>query len=286
MGQALRAVYVDFLDFLPTNMPSNFQISHTHVWRTRESVENLFHGLYPLENREPDQTLTMHVKPSVIEVMTAPTPACPKLAKLVTEYHSSSEFQETLEPYLDLQTKLATAYNTTGVAVYNGSAALHDISASTFCHSLGMKPGLTTEDVATAMIPGTSSNRNLFRQNPDAELVKRLGVGAWLSEIVASFHDHSSPLQVYSAHDLSLDMFLAVVGESDLPWPPYSSNVVMELWQKEADESLVVRMFYEGMVVPAHPDLDCDLSECPLETLEAFLQKYIPTDFRAECVVG
>lgn len=250
--------------------------------RTRESVEGLFQGLYPLETRATNQTLTMHVKPSSIETMIPPTSSCPKLANLTSVYGTSSAYANTLSPYATLQKKLVAAYNTTGVAGFNTTSTLYDTASTSFCHGLGLKPNLTAEDIQIAVIPGTSAYHNLFRQNPSGEQVKRLAVGAWLSDILTSLSDRSSPLEVYSAHDASLDMFLSVVADADLPWPSFASNVLIEQWQK-ADGTLVVRMFYEGMIVPAHPDLGCDFSECPFGTFQTFLKKYIPSDFRAEC---
>ncbi|KAF3403518.1 Counting factor 60 [Penicillium rolfsii] len=282
LGDTLRSTYVDDLGFLPKKMDPGFKISHTYIWRTRESVENLMNGLYPLHTRIPGDTLTMHVKPSAIETMISPSSACPKLAKLISAYSSSSAYAATLAPYTALQDKLVKAYNTTGLAGYNTTAGLYDSASAAYCHGLGLKGDLTPEDIQTAVIPGTSSYHNLFRQNPSAELVKRLSVGAWLADILTSLSDRSTKLEVFSAHDASLDMFLSVVADPDLPWPPFGSNVLIELWQKKNGQQ-VVRMFYEGMVVPAHPDLACDFSACPLDTLEKFVKNYIPTDFKAEC---
>lgn len=42
-------------------------------------------------------------------------------------------------------------------------------------------------------------------------------------------------------------------------------------------------MFYEGMIVPAHPDLNCDFNACPVDTLNEFLEGYFPGDLQAEC---
>jgi hypothetical protein len=181
-----------------------------------------------------------------------------------------------------LQDKLVKAYNTTGLSGYNTTATLYDTASATYCHGLGLKGDLTPEDIQTAVIPGTSAYHNLYRQNPSAEQTKRLGVGAWLADILTSLSDRSTKLEVYSAHDASLDMFLSVVADPDLPWPPFGSNVIIELWQK-TNRQQVVRMFYEGMVVPAHPDLACEFSACPLDTLTKFVKKYIPTDFKTEC---
>ncbi|RMD42211.1 hypothetical protein DV735_g2901, partial [Chaetothyriales sp. CBS 134920] len=280
LGRTLRTVYVDTLSFLPEKMPSNIGIRHTYIWRTRMSVENLFQGLYPLDTREPDQTLTMNVKPSPIEVMVSPASACPKLANLTAVFSTSAEYNATMAPYTEVQNKLVDAYNASALTAYK--PYLYDSASAAFCHGLGLKGDLTEEDIQVAVVPGTSGYHNLWRQNSQAEVVKRLGVGAWLQEILAALADLSSPMQVYSAHDASLDMFLAVVADPDLPWPAFASNVIIEQWQK-ADGSLVVRMFYEGMIVPAHPNLDCDFSGCPIETLESFLKQYIPTDFTAEC---
>ncbi|KAL2787997.1 histidine phosphatase superfamily [Aspergillus keveii] len=284
LGRTLRSTYVDDRKFLPKKMDPDFKISHTYIWRTRESVENLMNGLYPLDTRRAGDTLTMHVKPSAIETMITPASACPKLAKLVSAYSSSPAYAATLAPYTAIQDKLVKAYNTTGVSGYNTTGALYDSASATYCHGLGLKGDLTAEDIQTAVIPGTSAYHNLFRQNPAAEQVKRLGVGAWLADILTSLSDRSTKLEVYSAHDASLDMFLSVVADPDLPWPPFGSNVVIELWQKK-NRQQVVRIFYEGMVVPAHPDLGCDFSACPLDTLTKFVKKYIPTDFKNECAV-
>ncbi|KAJ5698643.1 hypothetical protein N7462_000648 [Penicillium macrosclerotiorum] len=284
LGVTLRSTYVDDLGFLPKKMDPGFKISHTYIWRTRESVENLMNGFYPLDTRAPGDTLTMHVKPSAIETMVYPSSACPKLAKLISAYSTSSAYEETLAPYTALQNKLVNAYNTTGLASYNTTQVLYDPASAAYCHGLGLKGNLTPEDIQTAVIPGTSLYHNLYRHNPSAELAKRLSVGAWLADILTSLSDRSTKLEVYSAHDASLDMFLSVVADPDLPWPPFGSNVIIELWQK-TNGNQVVRMFYEGMVVPAHPDLDCDFSACPLDTLTTFFKKYIPTDFKAECTV-
>lgn len=252
------------------------------IRRTRESVENLFEGLYPLSTRPANATLTMHVKPSQIETIVSPASACPKLANLTASYAASPAYASTLAPHGYIQNKLVSAYNTTGIAGFNTTQTLYDTASCTYCHGLGLRGNLTVDDIQVATIAGTSVYHNLFRQNPNAEQVKRLAMGAWLQDILTSFNDTSSPLEVYSAHDASLDMFLSIVADPDMPWPAFASNVLVELWQQSNGTS-VVRMYYEGMVVPAHPELRCSLAACPLSTLRAFMQRYIPGDFQAEC---
>lgn len=224
----------------------------------------------------------MHVKPSSLETMIPPASACPKLANLTALYTTSSEYANTLAPYRVLQNNLVSAYNTTGLAGYNTTQSLFDTASAAYCHGLGLKGNLTASDVQAATIPGTSAYHNLFRRNKNGEQAKRLAVGGWLTDILASFSDYSQPLTVYSAHDASLDMFLSVVADPDLPWPPFASNILIELWQQKSG-SQVVRMFYEGMIVPANPSLNCSFTACPLQTLREFLSGYIPSDFKSEC---
>lgn len=286
-------------------MDPTFQISHTYIWsvpylrlshpsptniharRTRESVENLFHTLYPISTRPPNTTLTMHVKPSILETMISPAAAtCPKLANLTAQYTASAAYKSTLSPYTSLQSTLVAAYNTSHVPGYNTTQTLYDTASATYCHNLGLKGNLTADDIQLATIPGTSAYHNLFRpSNPDAEQAKKLAVGGWLQAIMASLNDTSTKLEVYSAHDASLDMFLSVVADPDLPWPPFAANVLTEVWTMDEGEK-VVRMYYEGMAVPAVDGLDCDFGEgCALHTLQAFLEGYVPDDFKDACAL-
>lgn len=224
----------------------------------------------------------MHVKPSVIETMISNPTACPKLAVLQAAFLNSSAYAATLAPYAGLQSTIVNAYGTKNLTGCNTTQTLYDTASATYCHGLGLKGNLTAENIQTLVIPGTSSLHNIYRTNPNAEEAKLLAVGPWLAQILASFADRSTKLQIYSAHDASLDMFLSVVADPDLPWPPFSSSVEIELWQHQT-EGLVVRMYYEGMIVPAHPALACSFEACPLNTLEAFLGRYIASDYAAAC---
>lgn len=241
-------------------------------------------GMYPPHYRAPDQTLTMHVKPSLIETKIGNTAACPRLAAIMSSYTNFTEYAATLAPYGDLQEKIVAAYNTSSIRGFNTTQGLYDTASAAYCHGLGLKGNLTAADIQTLTIPGTSAYHNVFRSNVNATEAKTLAVGPWLEEIIASFSDMSTKLQIYSAHDASLDMFLSVVADPDLPWPPFSSSVEIELWQHRQKGSLI-RMYYEGMTVPAHPELKCSFDGCPLDTLETFMKKYISKDLASDCKV-
>lgn len=55
---------------------------------------------------------------------------------------------------------------------------------------------------------------------------------------------------------------------------------------ERATRAVAARMFYEGMIVPAHPDLDCDFHACPFDLLKEILEGYIPSNFEEECKVA
>lgn len=137
-----------------------------------------------------------------------------------------------------------------------------------------------------------------FRYGPMAETMKRLAAGPFLRELAeslrATIHQSSSstrsvakayrPFEVFSAHDASLDMVLSVIADPNTPWPAYASTVILETWQ-QASGQYVVRVLYEGKVVPANAGLKCSLAACPAETFLAFIESYVPQDITKECKV-
>lgn len=152
------------------------------------------------------------------------------LANLTAQFVASTAYSDTLTPYATLQEKLVQAYNTIGVKGFNTTQTLYDTASATFRHGLGLKGNLTAADIQTATIPGTSSYHSFLRQGQHVYDAKRLAVGGWLAEILESLSNPAQPLVIFSAHDASLDMFLSVVADPDLPWPAFASSVLIELW--------------------------------------------------------
>ena len=73
-----------------------------------------------------------------------------------------------------------------------------------------------------------------------------------------------------------------MIAEKDTHWPGYASSVIFETWETAA-KKLVVRVLYEGKVVPANPNLKCTLDACPLDVFLDFVESYVPTNIAAEC---
>jgi len=113
-----------------------------------------------------------------------------------------------------------------------------------------------------------------------AEWVK-LGGGDFLKHLrekiqqVVEGKDPGDRLEVYSGHDLTLTALLANLGARVMRWPPYASNIVIELWRKDLSgpqsDSLLahsqplhasefgqyaVRIFYNGIPLVISPSID------------------------------
>ncbi|CAM9212039.1 unnamed protein product [Scytosiphon promiscuus] len=100
-------------------------------------------------------------------------------------------------------------------------------------------------------------------------------------------------VQVYSGEVDTVGGILAALNVTDWAWPPYASNIVLELWQRTESEALprmeggqieserFVRMLYNGRVVK--PNF-CQRDECPLRTYKSHVMQFlVPENLEAAC---
>ncbi|CAM9758377.1 unnamed protein product [Ectocarpus sp. 12 AP-2014] len=100
-------------------------------------------------------------------------------------------------------------------------------------------------------------------------------------------------VQVYSGEVDTVGGILAALNVTEWAWPPYASNIVLELWRRTEAEALprveggqigaekFVRMLYNGRVVK--PSF-CQREECPLRTYRShILQFLVPEDLEEAC---
>eukprot|EP00301_Raphidiophrys_heterophryoidea_P001830 c10866_g2_i1.p1 GENE.c10866_g2_i1~~c10866_g2_i1.p1 ORF type:complete len:190 (+),score=51.92 c10866_g2_i1:1096-1665(+) len=121
-----------------------------------------------------------------------------------------------------------------------------------------------------------------------------------------------SSLFVFVAHDNSIAATMSAFGMPQVPWPPYASNLIVELWkhpESSEPDAHYVRFVYNGKVVdmskastsprPTSPTPAtsttpiatsrppvCAGSLCSLALLRQYAQDHvIPSDYSAECLV-
>ncbi|KAF9131987.1 Acid phosphatase-like protein 2 [Mortierella sp. 14UC] len=87
---------------------------------------------------------------------------------------------------------------------------------------------------------------------------------------------------LYSGHDTTLMPLLGVLDSLDMRWPPYLSNILIELWETPSSESYI-RVIYNSRIVTTTTNW-CDLSWCPLQTFIDHLEKFLPgEDYLEKC---
>jgi lysophosphatidic acid phosphatase type 6 len=294
---------------LPKNLdPEELYVRNTYIWRTRTSAENFLNGFYPARTRDSkNSVITLNTYPQSIETLILNPTACPKLGLLYQSFFKTPTYTNHMKSNYALMQKVNTILGVDKIPTVN-TTLNGDTVMPRLCNNLplGCNPHdptqcLTRKDVVDLMTQSTFLYSGIFRYESTAEEIKRLAVGPILKTLSASIRatqkatassssssDRNKnkrrvrPFELYSAHDQSLDQILAVIGQQNLPWPAYGSSVIIELWKTAAKKD-VIRVLYEGKVVPAHPKLNCTLDACPLETFLAFIESYVPTNIAAEC---
>ncbi|GJJ72955.1 hypothetical protein EMPS_05313 [Entomortierella parvispora] len=306
VGQTLRAIYVDELKFLSSTLdPDDLYVRNTYVWRTKESAERFLDGFYPLKHRPHGvdaSVITLNTYPQSIETLIMNPGACERLAILYEGFFKTPTYLNYYKSNYALMTKVNTILGVTNVPTYN-TTMNGDAVMPRYCNKLPLgcsttdpSQCLTAQEVVQAMTESTFMYSAVLRYESTAEEVKRLSVGPFLKTLSSSIRATTSaltkkqrhgtkrvrPFELYSAHDQSLDQVLSVIAEKLTPWPAYASTVIFETWETAA-KKLVIRVLYEGKVVPANPNLKCTLDACPLDVFLDFVESYVPTDITAEC---
>ncbi|KAK9765303.1 hypothetical protein K7432_006473 [Basidiobolus ranarum] len=297
VGAALRSIYVDELKFLSTTLnPDDLYLRNTYIWRTRESAENFLEGLYPPSYRHSNAIVTLNTYPQIIETLILNPSACPKLGALFAGFYKTPTYLNWSQTNYAIKTKVNTVLGVTKNAAYNTTWNADTIMPR-YCNKMALPCSttdpslcLTAADAVEAMRLSTFGYTGPFRFEAAAEEIKRLAVGPFLKTLAGgiratisnSSHKRVRPFEIFSAHDQSLDQVLAVIADPSTPWPAYASNVIFETW-KTIKHELVVRVLYEGKVVPSNPKLKCTLDACPLDIFLSFIESYVPSDIVSEC---
>ncbi|KAG0214052.1 Acid phosphatase-like protein 2 [Mortierella sp. GBA30] len=312
VGQNLRAIYVNQLHFLPKTLdPEELYVRNTYVWRTKESAENFMGGLYPEKHRQSSAVVTLNTYPQSIDTLFFNPTACPKLGQMNQAFQKTPTFAAYLKKNHALMQKVNSVLGVSHLPAHNSSLN-GDIIMPRYCNKLPLgcsaqdpKNCLTAKEVIEANTQTTFPYSAVFRYESTAEEFKRLSVGPFLKTLSDSIRATTAtstsqkkgkdskrhnkhkrhrvrPFEFYSAHDQSLDQVLAVISEPNTPWPGYAATLILETWTLKNKKD-VIRVLFEGKVVPANPKLECTLDACPLETFLKFIDSYVPTNVAKEC---
>ena len=56
----------------------------------------------------------------------------------------------------------------------------------------------------------------------------------------------SQKMYIYSAHDSTIAVLAQYFESQDHTWPPFASNLIIEVWESDEHEQDVVRIFHNG----------------------------------------
>ncbi|KAI8868100.1 phosphoglycerate mutase-like protein [Ramicandelaber brevisporus] len=309
LGKHLRDIYVDKLNYLPKVLDhtEDVYVRHTYIWRTKQSAMSLIEGMFPNATYNNKQPFEFVQYPQEIETMFSNPGACPKLKVTFGQMQQSVPYKRYIKSQAALHDELIDILGSPfGSGDWmNSMEGWMDILNTHSCHnkqlpcsSQNKTQCATTEIVKQLNLAGSFEYAWTKRDDPFAPTYNRLGSGPFVSELKRRWEQvngetepasRGPKFEVYSAHDDTVSYLLGTLQAYDMRWPPYASNLIFELWERDqpvesGKDSYVFRVIYNGQVLRVPW---ADLNEVSYDDFVRYLQPYIaaPEELRNECGV-
>ncbi|KAJ1968487.1 hypothetical protein IWQ62_001218 [Dispira parvispora] len=284
---------------------SSYQVSQdqplfvrtTTLQRTQNTAQSILDSLYPSDQQEPGAKVVMVAYPHKGDTMSPQRETCPRYGDAFFGTYQLEPWKEYLQSQQPLREQLEKVLETHGNTKFQGNFYRYmDVIMPRVClgKSLTFSNGqsLSSEDVNQVVRNSVWENSFASRGSALRDDYNRLGVGFFIGDLKKRWdavltptprdsninQETSNPqFELYSGHDKVISMIGGIWNQTDLLWPPYSSQLVFEFWEK--DNGILVRIFYNGQVLRS--DL-CDFNGCPMEVFERIMLKDIP-ESEGEC---
>lgn len=315
LGESLRQLYVHEHELLPKKLhAADVYVRSTDVPRTRESALGMLRGLYPPGARPRGEALRTWRKPLVIEDMVANALKCPRYEERKQEVLASDAFQERQANTLPLRRQLERVLHTQGEASFAADFDSYvDNLMTRSCHSKplpcsrGDGECLTLDDARAVLDEGNWQYQFVYA---DEEL-NQLTSGHFLWDLTAAMaamvaadrgaagQETPYKLGVFGGHDTTVAPLIGLIagGIPDGDWPPYATNVVLELWsppepddESEGDrQEPVVRVLYNGVPTTVKGCAAVGVDDasvyqwCPFSQWQAIMGEYDPRKMTERC---
>ncbi|KAM9320394.1 lysophosphatidic acid phosphatase type 6 [Gastrophryne carolinensis] len=282
LGARLRKAYVEEQDFLsPVFTPSEVYIRSTNIVRNLESTRCLLAGLYQQRQEGP---VTIVTSDDNSEILYPNYQGCRRL-QLLTSGRMSDAFKQPgmAEELKKLQHDL-NIDNTQEVDFYLLLDNLVAEQVHGFPFSLKYEGNLQRAEQRAI-------ESFTYVMGQDKREAVKLGLGPFLYTLQSNMLDvtrrspsETSPrkLFLYASHDVTLIPLLIALGIFDHKWPPYASDLTLELYQHRQSKGWFARLNYNGeeQVVKG-----CRAGLCPLEDFLNTLSDYAvsPENHKALC---
>ncbi|XP_063302833.1 lysophosphatidic acid phosphatase type 6 [Pelobates fuscus] len=272
LGSRLRKSYIEEKDFLsPGFKSSEVFVRSTNIVRNMESTRCLLAGLFRQQQEGP---VTIVTADATNEILYPNYQGCQALKHMIGNKMSRATSQPGMSEDL---TKIHKEMNIDHVKGADFFLLLDNLLAQEvhgFPCSLKDKPHLrTTEQRAIDILSYTMGHR-------DREILK-LSVGPFLHALQSNMLDtiehadtQSRKLYLYATHDVTIIPILMALGIFNKRWPPYASDLTLELYQHQVSKEWFARLNYNGeeQIVKG-----CQAGLCPLKDFLRTLSDYVVT---------
>ncbi|KAF9416748.1 hypothetical protein BGZ94_010133, partial [Podila epigama] len=284
LGGILREIYVERWKLLASEFDaSQVYVRSTDYWRTQQSAESLISGLFSpqiSDGRPP--VFELQVVPKEVDYMTINMGRCPKAKKILKAITKSDGFRQVLENTKSFYTEASEILP--DIKLLDSVLPRVCNNKEPYCEE-GQPDNCITAEMADLIAAKVSlETAEKYRDAKQSRKLLRLGMGPLAADILDNFSKAQSTTQkfkLYSGHDTTLTPLLGLLESTDMRWPPYAANLILELWTDPQGEQFV-RVFQNGKVMDTTTNW-CTLEWCPLAQFKKNLEKYIPSNIVEEC---
>ncbi|KAM4699627.1 lysophosphatidic acid phosphatase type 6 [Discoglossus pictus] len=278
LGARLRKTYVEDQNFIsPGFKSSEVYVRSTNIVRNLESTRCLLAGLY---QQKQDGPVTIVTAEASSEILYPNYQGCHELKQMTSTKMSDASSQPGMSEdlkRLNRDMNIDKAQEVDFFLLLDNLLAqdVHGFPCSTKNKSHLQKTERRALDIVSYLMGPRE--------------VLRLSVGPFLHtlqknmlEVTNSPDTASRKLFLYAVHDVTLIPLLMALGIFDNKWPPYASDLTLELYQHQPSREWFARLNYNGeeQVVKG-----CPAGLCPLEEFIEALSEFLlsPEDYKTLC---